>query len=276
MTSTKPARRPTLDLVRLAASALLAIQANRLELKPSAAVAALNARYREAIDGDGRPWILEEGQDWLRGLAYAKERNPTKFWGKLDALPDPTQPPPAALASALMQALPAGTGDVRIVHRVAGLGSLGRERYVALGRWHGAHVAREAKPVAVSAWHWASKTPNPPANQSQQCWQRAVRVPDPFLAIRDGWLMRRLAPFSSRIELSSLAIRSPRGAWFRCMLPISPGPMRTKCPARCPPWAADRHDQRARHLRCRCHPFRHAGASRGGAQRPGGAAVPGR
>src|SRR5262249_31824260 len=34
--------------------------------------------------------------------------------------------------------------------------------------------------------------------------QRAVRVPDPCLAVHGHWLVRRLAPDSSRIELASL------------------------------------------------------------------------
>jgi hypothetical protein len=34
--------------------------------------------------------------------------------------------------------------------------------------------------------------------------RRAVRVPDPFLAVHGGWLVRRLAPDCSRVELASL------------------------------------------------------------------------
>jgi hypothetical protein len=35
----------------------------------------------------------------------------------------------------------------------------------------------------------------------------AVRTPDPFLVVNDGWVLRRLSPYCSRIELSEL----PRG-----------------------------------------------------------------
>ena len=45
----------------------------------------------------------------------------------------------------------------RVAHRVAGLGSLGRERYVALADWHGGSVAREAKALAPSACVWAER-----------------------------------------------------------------------------------------------------------------------
>jgi hypothetical protein len=33
---------------------------------------------------------------------------------------------------------------------------------------------------------------------------QAVRVPDPFVGVKGGWLIRRLAPDCSRIELGSL------------------------------------------------------------------------
>jgi hypothetical protein len=32
----------------------------------------------------------------------------------------------------------------------------------------------------------------------------AVRAPDPFLEVKGGWVLRRLAPYCSRIELSQL------------------------------------------------------------------------
>ncbi|MGH9595012.1 MAG: DUF2252 family protein, partial [Bryobacteraceae bacterium] len=35
----------------------------------------------------------------------------------------------------------------------------------------------------------------------------SIRAPDPFLGVRDRWVLRRLSPYCSRIELSQL----PRG-----------------------------------------------------------------
>ena len=192
------------DLARLAASASLAIRANRLSLKPEAAAAAILDGYLQSLTRATKPWVLEEGQDWFRALAFSEERNPTRFWAKLDELPAIASPLPQSVMHRLTEALPGGAEDVRIVHRIAGLGSLGRERYVAIARWHGAHVAREAKAIAPSAWHWAAGRKPAPASQSQRCWMRAVRVPDPFLRIDGDWQIRRLAPHSSRIELSAL------------------------------------------------------------------------
>ena len=51
--------------------------------------------------------------------------------------------------------LPAPGLVYRVAHRVAGLGSLGRERYVALADWEGGRVAREAKALLPSACVWA-------------------------------------------------------------------------------------------------------------------------
>ena len=42
------------------------------------------------------------------------------------------------------------------MHRVAGLGSLGRRRFVALATWHDGSIAREAKELTDSAWRWLS------------------------------------------------------------------------------------------------------------------------
>jgi hypothetical protein len=192
------------DLVRLAASALLAIHGKRLSLKAEAAAASILAGYLQALTGPSKPWVLEEGQEWFRVLAYSEERNPTRFWAKFDSMPTLSAPLPVSLSRKLAATLPQPALDVRMVHRIAGLGSLGRERYVAIGRWHGAHVAREAKAIAPSAWHWASGQAPPAPNQSEQCWNRAIRVPDPFLRIDGEWQIRRLAPHCSRIELSSL------------------------------------------------------------------------
>ena len=78
---------------------------------------------------------------------------------------------------------------------------------MALADWLGGMIAREAKPLAPSAWLWA-RGMKLRAPRYSELTRRAVRVPDPFLAVHGEWLIRRLAPDCSRIELGSL----PRGA----------------------------------------------------------------
>jgi hypothetical protein len=92
-----------------------------------------------------------------------------------------------------------------MVHRVAGLGSLGRERYVALAEWRGGSVAREAKALAPSASVWAQSGKNASAPiLYQEALDTAVRCRDPFVRLQKRWIVRRLAPDCSRIELSAL------------------------------------------------------------------------
>jgi hypothetical protein len=109
---------------------------------------------------------------------------------------------PAEVKAALNHALPEAHLPFRVAHRQAGLGSLGRRRFAALAEWRGGWIAREAKELAVSAWHWESR------GAAQILYQRAigqaVRVPDPFVGVSGNWLIRRLAPDCSRIELGSL------------------------------------------------------------------------
>jgi hypothetical protein len=74
---------------------------------------------------------------------------------------------------------------------------------VALADWSGGKVAREAKATAPSAWLWASAKKSEPLPYNE-ILARAVRVPDPTVAAIDGWLLRRLGPHCSRIELAEL------------------------------------------------------------------------
>jgi hypothetical protein len=77
---------------------------------------------------------------------------------------------------------------------------------VALAKWRGGLVAREAKELAASAWHWMQESQGDEI-QYQKIIQQAVRVVDPFVCAKGQWLIRRLAPDCSRIELSSLPKR---------------------------------------------------------------------
>ena len=104
----------------------------------------------------------------------------------------------------LVRALPRTGPEYHLVHRQAGLGSLGRQRYAALVKWRGGTIAREAKALTTSAWTWAR------AKSAQRIHYAriiagAVRVADPFLQVHAGWVVRRLAPDCSRVELAKVA-----------------------------------------------------------------------
>jgi uncharacterized protein (DUF2252 family) len=193
----------TQDLVRLATSVLLAIEESRMSLSARRAGVAILEGYAESLRRGGGAAVLAEHYRWLRDLAIARLKDQRPFWDHLRGLPDaPSHWHPHA-RRLLKAALPARGLPVRFVQRQAGVGSLGRVRLVALADWRGGMLAREAKPLAPSAWLWAQRARLLPPRY-REIIGRAVRVPDPFLRVHGKWLIRRLAPDGSRIELASL------------------------------------------------------------------------
>jgi hypothetical protein len=190
------------DLVRLATSAHVAISSLHLAIKRREACDAILEGYVAGLESGGEAFVLEEQHPWLRQMATGDLRDPVAFWKKLGALPPERSPDPAA-ARALAEHLPERALAHRLCHRVAGLGSLGRPRVVALARWRGGYVAREAKHTAPSAWVWATGGAETRC-LSDQLIARAIRVPDPTVRVVGDWLLRRLAPHCARIELADL------------------------------------------------------------------------
>ena len=196
------------DLVRLTTSAHLAIAKNGLNISYVKASKAILDGYRAVLGVGGRPFVLAEHDPVLREMAVARLKQPGKFWKKLQALPTLRRRVPSGALKGLCRNLPRTRqdGPFRIVHRVSGLGSLGRRRYTGIAEWHGASVAREAKELAASAWGWARSDRTDPIRY-QEILDRAIRSPDPFIELRGRWVIRRLAPDCSRIELSALPKR---------------------------------------------------------------------
>jgi hypothetical protein len=202
----------TNDLVRLATSALLAQMT--CDLKEG--IAAILKGYLEALEAGGRPFALAEHHPSLRNMAVARLHEPERFWEKLHALEEVEGEPPAGALKAIARMMPERGLHWRMTHRVAGLGSLGRQRYVALAEWNGGSVAREAKALAPSACVWAEPLAGrhgasgaesgkgSSAIHYQEIIDCAVRCPDPFVRLQKRWIVRRLAPDCSRIELSAL------------------------------------------------------------------------
>jgi len=188
----------TNDLIRLGASALLA----KMSCGGKEAIQAVLEGYSQAVEAGGRPFVLAEHNPTLRQMATARLHAPDAYWEKLRGLPECAAP--ASARKAIERMMPEEGLKSRIGHRIAGLGSLGRERYVALADWHGGSVAREAKALAPSACVWAENGKGTAAIHYQQILDRAVRCQDPFVHMRKRWIVRRLAPDCSRIELSAL------------------------------------------------------------------------
>jgi hypothetical protein len=192
----------TQDLVRLATSAVLAIEHGDVHSSPKEACEAIWEGYRESLDARGRPFVLAEGNRRLRAMATDRLKDPVLFWERLNAQPVPTGKVPSSARRALHRALPSDASAPTIRTRASGLGSLGRPRYVALSEWGGAHIAREVKALAPPASCFVSGTE--PRSWLVGTTRRAIRVADPFFAVHGRWIVRRLAPDCSRIELSLL------------------------------------------------------------------------
>jgi len=193
----------TFDLVRLATSTSLAISHKNLEIDLKRAAKAILDGYRDALDIGGRPLVLAEGHKSLRLMAEARLHKPRRFWHRLTSLPTLRGRLPTAVHRGFAHALPEPDLPYRPVRRVAGLGHLGRQRFVALAEYGGGTIAREAKAMAPSAVAWARGHARAPIH-CQKAIESAIRCHDPFVRVKRGWLLRRLAPDCARIELSGL------------------------------------------------------------------------
>jgi hypothetical protein len=192
----------TVDLVRLSASAHLAIKGARLRIGIRDACDAILAGYQEGLTAGGSAFVLEEHHPWLRSMVSGGLRDPERYWAKLEAAPSEARVP-ASARKAIEKLLPAKGLRYRVTHRVAGLGSLGRQRYVAIAEFHGGKIAREAKALVPSAAVWAQNAKSS-AIFYEDILERAVRSIDPFVHRKGRWIVRRLAPDCSRVELASM------------------------------------------------------------------------
>ena len=193
----------TNDLVRLAASVRFAKKSGALDIKFFEGCEAILDGYRECLDHPGgEPFVLEEHHPHLRVIATAADRDPTAFWAKMAELLDgPAAAPPEEAREAMKRMLPADLAT-EYRSRRAGVGSLGRPRYVALADWRGGKLCREAKAAAPPATAWVAGTTT--VCRAAEAADRSVRAPDPFYRLFGRWIVRRLGPRSSRIELEEL------------------------------------------------------------------------
>jgi hypothetical protein len=202
------ARMPyTIDLVRLAASAHLAIDTEQLRLNHRDACGAILTGYKNCLNAGGLPWVLGGKHPWLYEMVKPSLRDPPLFWQKLTSLPSWTGRVPGNARRGLEKMMPGKISNRRVVHRVAGMGSLGRQRFVAIAEYTGGTLCREAKALANSAWQWASgalkKDSESPPFRYQKALDTAIRAPDPFVRMQGKWIVRRLAPDCSKINIAA-------------------------------------------------------------------------
>jgi hypothetical protein len=194
----------TLDLLRLATSGLLASPKDDAHEAEHVAEALLRG-YAQGLKEPG-PAVLDRKLAWLRQTVMVPESHRVEFWEKLKKkqkkfLDRPESDRPRLwwrYEAALRSALPAGAGEPEMWYRSAGLGSLGRPRWVAQAKWCGDWVLREAKAIVPSAWTRVHGT----RGRAIRCMEIAAgryRAPDPWYRLTDGVAVRRLSPNNRKI-----------------------------------------------------------------------------
>ena len=191
------------DLIRLATSAALATEQNHLAIKVKDACQAITEGYLDAMGKGGYPFVLAEKHDKLRAMAFSDLRDSVRYWRKLCGLPVITSVPPLPMRI-LKESFTSEEINITVYHRVAGVGSLGRPRYTAIAEWQGGLMAREAKTLVESACNYLEKSSTPNPSLYSVILKSAVRSLDPYFQIISGWIVRRLAPDCSRIDIASL------------------------------------------------------------------------
>jgi len=182
----------------------MGVDENHLRLDSRQAAEAILGGYLDCMKSGGRPFVLAEDHPALRDMAVHRLRDPEAYWQKLRALPRLTRGIRAGTVRMLRSMFPEPGLEYYIARRYAGLGSLGRERFVSIAVYRGGHIAREAKALAPSACVWANNGRGARKILYQRMLDGPVRCRDPFVAMKGRWVVRRLAPDCSRIQMASL------------------------------------------------------------------------
>jgi len=207
----------TLDLTRLAASVELASEMQELKIGLEEACEAILEGYKQSLESGGKPFILNDENGWLWKAYVQGGKSADEYWKELEQSQDMEFEIPTEARIVLEAALPAKGLEYRLKHRLAGVGSLGRPRYTALGTFEGERIARETKPLLASAALWADKKHKDTEIYYEKVLARAVRSLDPLVKVYEGWLVRRLAPDCHRIELSELGPERDEKRMLRAM-----------------------------------------------------------
>ena len=197
----------TSDLVRLAASALLASDAADLDVSVDRVCALLLKGYRAGLRAGGTPILLADGRHAaLATLTKDTQEDPEAFWKKkLDPKDNPhidAGDLPKGLEHMFRASFrPGARLAFREQKSPGGLGSLGRRRFTAVETFKNrVRDAREAKALVPSAQYWHAGQDHMPS-QTATLLQHAVRVPDPHFQVHDQWLIRQFAPDIAKIDM---------------------------------------------------------------------------
>ena len=206
----------TNDLVRLATSVALAHEDERIRTPAEDLSEAFFKSYRACLESGGQPIVFGDEHRRLeehilldliqkrRGKKRKRKGRDKRRKKAIAACYEDAKAPvaPPDCRKALEEALPAGPESADIQPRVAGVGSLGRPRFLATRPWNGGPIMREAKARVASAATWAEGATKGRDNPAfERLLAKSVRSRDPFLHLAGRWVVRRLAADTDKIEI---------------------------------------------------------------------------
>jgi hypothetical protein len=201
----------TNDLVRLLTSANMLREQGKLKIGLKEATDIVLDGYRQSLKDGGNPFVLSEDKK-LGKMAKDQMPKTTEYWRNLDSqlAGKAAKDMPKDAKQILQGSMPEGSKlPIAFAERQAGMGSLGRERFVARSQADGENVAREAKAILPSASFFVSGITKV-KNYFSEITGKAVRVQNPLVTVHDNWMVRELAPTSSRIDLGDLSAKDQR------------------------------------------------------------------
>ena len=181
------------DLIRLATSAMLA---GKSAAPAGNVCTAILRGYGKGVAAP-RPIVLDRDHAWLRKLVAVSDKKRDKFWKKIDE--STWKKAPAAYRAALAAAMPTRRIAFNTARRSAGVGSLGRPRWIGVAEWRGASVVREAKAVLPSSWLRA-RGERGTRIRCEEIANGRYRAPDPWYHLSKTVVVRRLSPNNRKIE----------------------------------------------------------------------------
>src|SRR5262245_45312849 len=197
----------TSDLVRLAASAVLAAAEANVIVSASRICELLLQGYRATLRTEGQSILFSSGRhSALVQLTKDTHEDASTFWKKkLDREDNPQidrRELPKGLEDMFRASFPRGGNPEFRGQRSPGrLGSLGRAGHTAVETAKkGVREGREAKALVPSALYWW-RGQTQMRSQTATLLQHAVRIPDPYFQVHDHWLIRQLAPDIAKIEM---------------------------------------------------------------------------
>ena len=188
-----------IDLVRLAVSAFLGRDDKQAALEPICN--AILEGYAAGLRAP-KPFVLDRDHRRMREIFVVSEDERANFWKKMDGTSNAGEGQPGQrYLDGLLAAMPDTDVQMNVWPRVAGTGSLGRPRWVALAEWKGGPVVREAKAVVPSAW---GRVPGRNASKiaMMEIARGRYRASDPWYRLTAGnVIVRRLSPNARKIEI---------------------------------------------------------------------------